>query len=99
MMQMLYANKATLPTTAGGGTHGHIGLIMKSVLYSTLSEIPYEIPLNPGPIPIYAPGSSGLARHQITNEFEESKRIFEKTLQYGFGIKSADYRGSGCCLS
>ena len=45
MIQILYANAATLPTTMGGGPHGHIGLIMKSALYSTLSQIPYEIPL------------------------------------------------------
>jgi len=34
MMQMLYANAATLPTTTGGGTHGHIGLITQPALYS-----------------------------------------------------------------
>ena len=59
---MLYANAAMLPTTTGGGTHGHIGLIMKPALYNTLSEMPYEIPFDPDPIPIYAPNSSGLAR-------------------------------------
>ena len=76
MMQMLYANSATLTTMMGGGTHGHIGLTMKPALYNTLSEIPYEIPLDPDPIPIYTPGSAGLARQQIRNKFEESKRIF-----------------------
>ena len=70
IMKILYANEATLPTTMGGGTHGHIGIIMKPELYSTLSEIPYAIPLDPGPIPIYAPRSSGLSRQKITNEFE-----------------------------
>ena len=67
IMQILYANAATLPTTTGGGTHGHIGLIMKPEIYSTLSEIPYTIPADPGPIPIYTPTSSGLAQQQITN--------------------------------
>ena len=51
-MQLLYSNEATLPTTSGGGTHGHIGLIMKQELYSKLSEIPYTVPGDPGPIPI-----------------------------------------------
>ena len=88
MMQMLYANAVTLPTTMGGGTHGHIGLIMKPALCSTLSEISYEIPLDPGPIPIYAPGSSGLARQQITNEFEESKRIFENHYNMDLALKA-----------
>ena len=33
IMQMLYANAATSSTTMGGGTHGHIWLIMKPALY------------------------------------------------------------------
>ena len=88
IMQMLYANAATLPTTTGGGTHGHIGLIMKPALYSTLSEIPYTVPVDPGPLPIYEPGSSGLARQQITNEFEESKRIFENHYNMDLALKA-----------
>ena len=64
MIQLLNANAATLLTTAGGGTHGHIRLIMKSELYSTLSEIQYTVPVDSGPIPIYTPGSFGLARQQ-----------------------------------
>jgi len=76
LMQMLYANAATLTSTMGGGKHGHIGLIMKPALYRTLSTTPYETPVDPGPIPTFTAGSSGLAREQITNEFDESKRIF-----------------------
>eukprot|EP00957_Ditylum_brightwellii_P113742 8672171-Ditylum_brightwellii.AAC.1 len=33
----LYANAAAVPTTLGGGAHGHIGLVMKAGLYGTLS--------------------------------------------------------------
>ena len=77
MMQILYANAATLSTTMGGGTHGHIGLIMKPELYRTLSDILYVIPVDPGPIPLYEPGLLGLARQQVTNEFEEAKHVFE----------------------
>ena len=61
VIQLLYTSTATIPTTEGGGTHGHIGLIMKPELYSTLSETPYTVPVDPGPIPIYTPGSSGHA--------------------------------------
>ena len=88
MMQMLYANAATLSTTIGGGIHGHIGLIMKPALYRTLSAIPYVIPVDPGPIPIYTAGSSGLARQQVTNEFEEAKRIFENHYNMDLALKA-----------
>ena len=88
IMQMLYANAATLTTTSGGGMHGHIGLIMKPALYRTLSDTPYVIPVDPGPIPIYTPGSSGLARQQITNEFEEAKRVFENHYNMDLALKA-----------
>ena len=35
--QLMYGNAATLPTTLGGGAHGHVGLIIKATLYTTLS--------------------------------------------------------------
>ena len=88
IMQMLYANAATSPTTMGGGTHGHIGLIMKPALYRTLSDVPYSIPVDPGPIPAFAPGSSGLVREQITNEFDESKRIFANHYNMDLALKA-----------
>ena len=77
MIQLLNAIAATLPTTAGGETHGHMRLMMKPELYSTLSEIQHTVPVDLGPIPIYTPGSSGLPRQQITIEFDESKRILK----------------------
>jgi hypothetical protein len=32
IVQTLYSNAASLPTTIGGGAHGHIGLIMTPLL-------------------------------------------------------------------
>ena len=47
----MYGNVATLPTTLGGGAHGHVGLIMTATLYVTLSATacvtPIETPLTP----------------------------------------------------
>ncbi len=44
MIQALYANTATLSTTLGGGSHGHVGLIMKPTLYTTLTATEWENP-------------------------------------------------------
>jgi uncharacterized protein (DUF433 family) len=38
MVQLMYGNAASLPTTLGGGQHGHVGLIMTPILYATLSD-------------------------------------------------------------
>eukprot|EP00957_Ditylum_brightwellii_P130308 9939925-Ditylum_brightwellii.AAC.1 len=36
VMMALYANTAAVPTTLGGGAHGHIGLVIEAGLYGTL---------------------------------------------------------------
>ena len=72
----------------GRGTHGHIGLIMKPELYRTLLDIPYVIRVDPGPIPLYEPGSLGLARQQVTNEFEEAKRVFKNHYNMDLALKA-----------
>ena len=41
--QLMYGNAATLPTSLGGGAHGHVGLIMKTTLYVTLSATAYVV--------------------------------------------------------
>lgn len=40
MVQLLYGNAASLPTTLGGGHHGHIGLIMAPLLYAIIITHP-----------------------------------------------------------
>ena len=45
--QLMYGNAATLPTTLGGGAHGHVGLIMKATLYVTLAATSYVTPNEP----------------------------------------------------
>ena len=58
MMQLLYGKAASLPTTLGGGQHGHICIIMTPQLYITLENTPYGSPPNPGITPTHAIGAS-----------------------------------------
>ena len=58
MVQLLYGNAASLPTSLGGGHHGHIGLIMTPELFATLSPTPYQNPADPGITPQHAVGAS-----------------------------------------
>ena len=62
MMQLLYGNDASLPTTVGGGQHGHIGIIMTPHLYTTLANTPYKSPPDPGITPTHATGASAAIR-------------------------------------
>ena len=54
MMQLLYGNAAPILTTLGGGKHGHIGITMTPQLYTTLANMHYESPPDPGIKPTYA---------------------------------------------
>ena len=62
MMQLLYGKSASLPTTLGGGQHGHIGIIMTPQLYTTLAITPYKSPTDPGITPTHATGASAAIR-------------------------------------
>eukprot|EP00957_Ditylum_brightwellii_P156780 11932736-Ditylum_brightwellii.AAC.1 len=47
LMQQLYKNAATIPSSLGGGAHGHIGLVMEPILYSSLSATACNAPSEP----------------------------------------------------
>eukprot|EP00957_Ditylum_brightwellii_P089163 6790016-Ditylum_brightwellii.AAC.1 len=46
-MQQLYKNAATIPSSLGGGGHGHIGIVMEPTLSSSLSATAYNAPSAP----------------------------------------------------
>ena len=46
-------NAASVPTTLGGGNHGHLALVMNPARYLALSGgAPFIPPRNPGPVPV-----------------------------------------------
>ena len=49
----LGAMLATVPTTNGGGDHGHIGMILDDTEYTSFltGSNPFVVPKNPGPFP------------------------------------------------
>eukprot|EP00957_Ditylum_brightwellii_P001268 99700-Ditylum_brightwellii.AAC.1 len=47
IMQQLYENAATIPSSLGEGAHGHIGLVMEPKLYSSLFATAYNAPSAP----------------------------------------------------
>ena len=47
----LMANANKVPTDLGGGTNGHLGLVLSTAEYSLISQIPYDKAQHPGPLP------------------------------------------------
>jgi hypothetical protein len=77
MVQTLYGNASLLATTFGAGAYGHIGNIMTSPLYATLTATPYKLPIDPGPLPIIPTGATKTVREQICAEHQENRRVFD----------------------
>ena len=42
------ANAASVPSTRGGGLHGHLGIVLSPLKYSNISLTPFERPNDPG---------------------------------------------------
>jgi hypothetical protein len=61
---------------AGGGAHGHLGIITTQVEYTVISETPWVEPLNPGAIPIIPAGTNEVDAAQIARMHDEFHRIY-----------------------
>jgi hypothetical protein len=77
MVQTLYGDAASLATTLGGGSHAHIGIIMRQALYATLTAIPYLPPLDPGALPIIPHATTTSNRELLHTKHQELRRIYD----------------------
>ena len=72
IIQALYFNTATLPTTLSGVKQGRVVLILKYVLYAKLATgTPLEDPDNPGSIPTIAKNDIVAHRQQVNEKHSE----------------------------
>ena len=60
MIKNFYGDAATLPRTLGGGCHGNLGLIIRLVLYNTLSQTSKAVPKDMGATLFIPTGSTAL---------------------------------------
>ena len=73
LQKELYANAKTVPSTLGGGQHGHLAIVMPPADYLALAAVPYDVPIHPGPQPAHPAGATAA---QIT----EANRLYDQTL-------------------
>lgn len=50
----LSSTTASLATTSGGRLHKNVGILMSAPLYNTLTPTLYQIPVDPGCLPLQA---------------------------------------------
>jgi hypothetical protein len=73
---LLNANAISIPSMAGGGAHGNLGIIMTQVEYAAISTSPWVEPYNPNAIPIIPPGTTAVDAAQIARMHAECHRIY-----------------------
>lgn len=72
----IYANAAEVPSTLGGGNHGHLGAVMTATLYATLSPTPWADPADPGPNPTYPAGATAAQCKSIKDAWKRDTTVF-----------------------
>jgi hypothetical protein len=78
MVKILYGNAASRPTSLGGGSHGHLHLLMTPALYNTLTPgTTYTAPDDPGPVPVHAVGATATAHKSNALNHKELRRLFD----------------------
>eukprot|EP00957_Ditylum_brightwellii_P104496 7961668-Ditylum_brightwellii.AAC.1 len=86
MSKMLYVNAAKVPTTLGSWNKGHIGLIMKALLYATISTTAYVAPTEPT-MPTNV-SSTGAERELALRQYKAAKTIFNNHVTVEEPIKN-----------
>ena len=72
---------ASVPTTNGGGSHGHIGMIIDDTEYHAFStgNVTFVVPTNPGPYPVTVDPDAAIRERQVA-EHKAEKDEFETYL-------------------
>jgi hypothetical protein len=67
-----------IPTTLGGGNHGHAGILMEPTRYLLTTGVPFNNPANPGNYPLTVAGNAAAGvRARAEAEHKEEVREYE----------------------
>eukprot|EP00957_Ditylum_brightwellii_P211220 15365909-Ditylum_brightwellii.AAC.2 len=72
----LYANAAAVPNVLGGCAHGHIGLVMNTTLYSTLSTTTFTTPTHSTRSTLFPRATIG-DRETMEHQYKIEKAIYD----------------------
>jgi hypothetical protein len=72
---------------AGGGAHGHLGIIMSQVEYAAVSASPWVEPFSTNAIPIIPPGTNTVDAAQLARMHAECRRIYTNCINVDQALK------------
>lgn len=90
LIKRLYGNAVSVKTPAGGGRHGHLGMLMDTRLYATISATPWTAPTDPGISPAFVQGRfyDEATKEAIRSDFKERKRLYHNYLNMDTALKN-----------
>jgi hypothetical protein len=73
---------------AGGGAHGHLGIIMTQVEYAPISTSPWVEPFNPNAVPIIPPCTNAVDAAQLARIHAECHCIYTNRTNVDQALKN-----------
>ena len=75
-MKLILANARAIDSDAGGGNHGHMGLLMTPPDYAAIpGTVPWVDPINPAR-PVFAAGTSAVQMNNDIENYKEEKNDY-----------------------
>jgi hypothetical protein len=84
---LLNSNAISVPSMAGGGAHGHLGIIMTQVEYATISASPWVERFNTNSSPIIPPVANAVDAAQLACMHSECRRIYTNIINVYQALK------------
>ena len=78
LLKELKANALNVHSNLGGGTHGHLGLVISPASYAHISATPFNHPTFPGTAAVVPPGSTQHAARTIRLKFDKDLRVYHE---------------------
>ena len=82
----LKANATKIPSELGGGTFGHLGLVLTPTEYTNISITPYVRPIHPGPLHI-PPNITERNEARRRSEHKKEMALFHETVNLENALK------------
>ena len=75
---ILKSNASSVPSTLGGGAHGHLGLVILPALYVVVTGNNFVLPANPGATPTILPAATNAQIGAITRQFNADNKVYSE---------------------
>jgi hypothetical protein len=76
LQRQINANAMAIPSSRGGGAHGHLALCMSPPDYLALTNVAWQAPVHPGQAPVIPNGATGPQITEINRQYKANMEEF-----------------------